>query len=192
MLSNSDKSAGLGGSVDRCCKHPAVSDPATSLFEIPFTSSTHAANIISQLMDFAFETCVRQSVLQTSTETDVFITRRTCSKCSTLLLLTHGQTMCVWLNSCKLSSLQVQNHMCDMMTEIDQERNLCEAQIENKTTGMRSFVLSSFAKSTTGSRPKWHNELKRQQTLFSPPLWLDYIVRGWTPGPCRIFQFTLK
>uniref|UniRef100_A0A7N6B5D5 Vasoactive intestinal peptide receptor 1a n=1 Tax=Anabas testudineus TaxID=64144 RepID=A0A7N6B5D5_ANATE len=29
----------------------------------------------------------------------------------------------------------VQTQMCDMMKEIDKERNLCEAQIENKTTG---------------------------------------------------------
>ncbi|XP_010740461.2 vasoactive intestinal polypeptide receptor [Larimichthys crocea] len=28
-----------------------------------------------------------------------------------------------------------QNQMCDMMTEIDKERSLCEAQIENKTSG---------------------------------------------------------
>ncbi|XP_028327777.1 vasoactive intestinal polypeptide receptor-like [Gouania willdenowi] len=31
--------------------------------------------------------------------------------------------------------LTVQNQMCDMMREIDKERNLCEAQNENKTTG---------------------------------------------------------
>ncbi|KAM8727485.1 vasoactive intestinal polypeptide receptor-like [Acanthopagrus schlegelii] len=29
----------------------------------------------------------------------------------------------------------VQNQMCDMMKEIDKERDMCEAQIENKTTG---------------------------------------------------------
>uniref|UniRef100_A0A7N8YBU9 Vasoactive intestinal peptide receptor 1a n=1 Tax=Mastacembelus armatus TaxID=205130 RepID=A0A7N8YBU9_9TELE len=29
----------------------------------------------------------------------------------------------------------VQNQMCDMMSEIERERDMCEAQIENKTTG---------------------------------------------------------
>lgn len=31
--------------------------------------------------------------------------------------------------------------MCDMMTEIDKERSLCEAQIENKTSGMLFLFL---------------------------------------------------
>ncbi|CAK6967900.1 vasoactive intestinal polypeptide receptor-like [Scomber scombrus] len=29
----------------------------------------------------------------------------------------------------------MQNHMCDMMKEIDKERDMCQAQIENRTTG---------------------------------------------------------
>lgn len=29
----------------------------------------------------------------------------------------------------------MQNQMCDMMMEIEKERMMCEAQIENKTTG---------------------------------------------------------
>lgn len=40
---------------------------------------------------------------------------------------------------CDVFSPQVfsmQNQMCDMMKEIDKERDMCEAQTENKTTGM--------------------------------------------------------
>ncbi|KAL3054769.1 hypothetical protein OYC64_017660 [Pagothenia borchgrevinki] len=33
----------------------------------------------------------------------------------------------------------VQSQMCDMVSEIDKERDLCEAQIENKTTGCRGI-----------------------------------------------------
>lgn len=35
-----------------------------------------------------------------------------------------------------LQVFSVQSQMCDMVSEIDKERDLCEAQIENKTTGM--------------------------------------------------------
>lgn len=53
--------------------------------------------------------------------------------------------MSPWPNrykKCQMFSSQVfavQTPMCDMMREIDKERNLCKAQIENKTTGM-SFI----------------------------------------------------
>ncbi len=30
----------------------------------------------------------------------------------------------------------MQNQMCDMIKEIEKERDMCKAQIENKTTGM--------------------------------------------------------
>lgn len=30
----------------------------------------------------------------------------------------------------------MQNQMCDVMTELDNEKELCQAQIENKTSGM--------------------------------------------------------
>lgn len=35
----------------------------------------------------------------------------------------------------------VQNQMCDMVNEIEKERDMCEAQIENKTTGMKCFSV---------------------------------------------------
>lgn len=35
----------------------------------------------------------------------------------------------------------VPDPMCDMMTEIDKERDMCEAQIENKTIGMLIVVF---------------------------------------------------
>lgn len=41
-------------------------------------------------------------------------------------------------NVCEMLSsqvLSVQSQMCDMMKEIDKERDMCEARIENKTTG---------------------------------------------------------
>lgn len=46
---------------------------------------------------------------------------------------------------CDVFSPQVfstQNQMCDMMKEIDKERDLCEAQAENKTTGMMCSCVS--------------------------------------------------
>lgn len=83
----------------------------------------------------------------------------------------------------------VQNQMCDMMKEIDKERDTCEAQIENRTTGrLRAAVICyKLPNPHAGSDQRDTTTLVRQQKLSKPRLWL-YITAcmvGHQP-PCHM------
>ncbi|XP_061696135.1 vasoactive intestinal polypeptide receptor-like isoform X2 [Syngnathoides biaculeatus] len=92
------------------------------------------------------------------------------------------------LLSCMLLKpvLSMQNQMCEMMKELDKERHLCEAQIENKTSG----CSGTWDKITC-----WPNADLGEMVTIQCPKYLFYFSReiptrnlsktctedGWTP-----------